>query len=45
MGKLNNLKGKRFGKQYYVGTYNDIKVAKEKLIESIKENNFIYGGL
>ena len=36
---------KRFGKKYYVGTYNDIKVAKEKLIESIKENNFIYGGL
>lgn len=36
---------KRFGKEYYVGTYDDIEVAKEKLIESLKENNFIYGGL
>ena len=35
---------KRFGKKYYVGTFDSLDVAKDNLLKSLKENNFIYGG-
>lgn len=35
---------RRFGKKYNVGTYDNIDIAKKKLIEHLKQNNFIYGG-
>ena len=35
---------KRFGKKYFVGNYNTLDEAKDSLLQSIKEHNFIYGG-
>ena len=47
MGKKKNkfiVAYKRFGKKYFVGNYNTLDEAKDALLQSIKEHNFIYGG-